>query len=134
MSRSRRFDTEAYVVTGRDPDELERRAIERAEQVTGVDARDLAVSEPYRIYAASESKGLADGAVSEVVKRMRATGDKLGARIYVSAYREVSDADTCGVDRDSRVPADTPDLRPAAGPVSLRRAAPLEAHPQGERP
>ena len=93
-NRVERFSTEALVVTGETPDELERRAIERAEQLTGIDARDLAVAEPYRLYAAAESEGLSDTAISFVIKRMRETGDKLGARIYVSAYREVSDADT----------------------------------------
>lgn len=114
--RKERFTTEALVVTGDTPDELERRAIERAEQLTGVNARDLAVAEPYRIDAASESEGLSDSSVSIVVKRMRATGDLLGARIYVSAFREVSDDEPRGVDRGAGSPADPADIRAEAAP------------------
>jgi hypothetical protein len=54
-----RFNTEPLVVTGDTPDELERRAIERAEQLTGVSGRELTVKGWYVIYA-GQFRGQAD--------------------------------------------------------------------------
>jgi hypothetical protein len=117
MSRTERFSTEALVVSGNSPSELEAAAISRASELTGIDAPALAIAETYRIYAVAESEGLDDSAVSLTVRKARESGHRLGARIYVIAFREVNGADTCGVDGDSGVPADTPDLQPAADRV-----------------
>jgi hypothetical protein len=115
-----RFNTEPLVVTGDTPDELERRAIERAEQLTGVSGRELTVKGWYVIYAASEYERLADNSVSFVVKRMRETGDKLGSRITVSAHREVDDDEPGSVDGGAGDTGDSPGLRAAPAAVQDR--------------